>query len=128
MFLVYSIFRYWKFGIMLGMIMALMYCLLVINQKDRKLAEQEHFINEKVFYLQSLEDAVDIQNEQLEELRAVEDMWDELVKDAQEKVKVVRAEEARKVVKLLEAETGDTCTEAMDWMIDQANGELKWEK
>jgi L-asparagine transporter-like permease len=126
MFFVYSIFRYWKFGIILGLIMMIMYGMMMVHKKDKKIAELEFFIQEKVFYLQSLEDAVNEQNIRIEAMEEAAEMWESLAKEAQKKRAIIRKKEKEKIINIIESDSGKTCPEAMDWMIDQARKELKW--
>lgn len=128
MYWIYSIFKFWKFGIMIGLTMALMFFMMQSNKKDGEIAELEYFIQEKVFYLDSLEDAVDVQNEMIQDLHDKDEMWDEMLKESQKRVIIIRKQEKEKVLSIIESRVGKSCPEAMDWMVDQAEGELRWEK
>lgn len=120
MWFIYSIFRYWKFVLILGMSSVIGFGMWQLERKDKRIYELEILMQEKVFYLESLEDAVDMQNFLIDEMESEKEVFQNKVDEANKRISIIRAEERKKILAILESKSGSTCEDNMKWLLKRA--------
>ena len=88
----------------------------ILERKNKKIYELELMVQEKVFYLESLEDAVDLQNEMIDEIAKKNELYEEAIIKGKKERQKIRKEEKKKILEILESNSGNTCEENMDWL------------
>lgn len=126
MWFVYSVFRYWKFILILGLTSAIGFGMWQLERKNKKIYELELMVQEKVFYLESLEDAVDLQNEMIDEIEKKNELYEDALEDSKKQRLKIREEEKKRILNILNSNSGNSCEENMDWLVEEAQRSMKW--
>lgn len=123
----YSLFKYWKFIVILLLTSGIGFGMWQLERKNKKIYELELMMQEKVFYLESLEDAVDLQNSMIDDMEDKTKEFEDALKKSNKKIIVIETREKKKILAILEARSGNTCEENMDWMVDIVKDGIRWE-
>lgn len=126
MFFIYSIFKYWKFVLILGLSGVLGFGLWQLERKNTQIHKLQLDNQEYEFYLESLEDAVSMQNDMIDTMAEKNKEFEVRLENAQKKIFVIRETEVRRIENIVESDTGNSCESNMDFLLQQAQDEHKW--
>lgn len=120
MYLIWGLFRYWKFFTILGMAGFIAFGMWQVEKIKSENNELKLQIQEKVFYLESLEDAVDIQNNMISDLEKNNKVVEDKLDTANKRIVTVKRQEKKKIQDILNASTGGTCESNFEFLLKQA--------
>lgn len=123
---IYAMFKYWKFGLILALGGMIAYGFSKYTNSQEEIKNLELDLQKQTFYLQSLEDAVALQNDLVEKLENENGVYEDRLEEASKRVELIRRQEQQKVKRILDARIGDKCSDSMDFLLQQAQDEYKW--
>ena len=115
-----NIFKYWKIAIIIGLSTIIGVEYWQLERKDNKIIELKVAIQEKVNYLESLENAVDVQNETINEMTKKTKEFKDKLDNANKKVVKIKEREREKIQSILQYKSGTSCEDNMNWLLNEA--------